>query len=606
MRDFFRDIPIDDLLRCILLCSEARIVKNKDTENIVTNFQEEKVLISFAKSCQFNLEYATLRGKKGTALQIKTRNTITQHHVLGQSASYAERDKFSVIAATYKGFHTTVLGTKVTFSSENIDLNEAYLYVKGSYTKLRHLLKLSVDEASILDHVAEQMYFHGKVPLVFARKKLSRDQAQDFIKKYKNFKTNLNSQPESLEKMFEELESGLTFMGICTLGCTITPSVTNTVQTLNQAGINTWIVSNDSFEKILLLLRNYQLLNQSNNHFYIDGESPEAVAITVKLHMSQFRRIFEKEKQTLARENISQRLNVYFNSLSENVLKTMSNYVIIISGRAFEFIRNDKMTYDNFAFLCAVSCRVIAFSFSREHKQALLQMAKEKFSNKTQVMAIGATYSDIPMLNTADIGIFCTNFKENSFLPWADIKTSEICNIPNLLLEQGVAFTHQIDHTIYYLFYKSVVLTLPLFYFNWFSSMTGTSIYDSVVLFLFNSLFTLLPILCLSLDQPFSKEYIQAFPAFYAESRSKKLHLVKKFILRVWVEGLVHATLVFYLCLYHVSFSTDKYADPGDIGILSLTIVMSLVFIVDFKVSFLLSCYFKISFRYSSISQRIA
>ena len=589
VRDYFKGAHIEHLLKCILLCSETRAVHVNDTEKIVSNFQEEKVLLNFARSCQLSLEYITLKGKKGlTAAQIKTRNSMSQYNILVQSASFSERkEKFSVVASTHKGFNTTVTGTKVIFGVENVDIDEAYIYTKGVYTKVRHLLKLREKQAANLDHIAEKMYYNGKIPIVYARKKLQKEQTQELVKKYKNFKTNLNAQTETLERMFEDLEKDLDFVGVCSLGQICITPIFDTVQTLSQAGINVWVVSNEPFEKILLLLRTYQLLSESNNHFYIDGESQESIAISVRLHMGQVRRVFEQEKQTLARENISQRLNVYYNSLSENILRRMSSYVIIVSGRAFEFIRNDKITYDNFAFLCAISSRVIGYDFCSENKQALIRMAKKKFSDKSHVMAVGSTYTDVPMLNAADIGVFCTNFQENNFLPWADIKTSDMCNLPKLLLEQGVSFTHQIDHSIYYLFYKSVALTLPLFYYNWFCSMTGTSVYDSVVLFLFNFLFTFLPILCLTVDQPFSKEYIQAFPAFYAESRYKKLHLVKKFILRVVVEGVIHATLIFYLSLYHISYSTDKYAYPGDLGMLSLSLIISLVFVVDFKVRIL-------------------
>ena len=583
VRDLFKKAAVDDLLRCILICSEARVVRVKETDKVISNFQEEKILLKFAKTCQFLLEYTSLRGRRGTCIQIKTRNTISQYHALGQSASFAERNKFSIVAATYKGFNT-IAGNKITFDDQNINFDDAYIYVKGSYTSLRQLLNVQSDQAENIDQVAEKMYQAGQMPLVFARKKLTKEQAEEFVQRYKNFKTNLSVQPEALESIFGALENNLEFVGMITCGQEYVTPILETLETLKQAGITTWIVSNEPFENLLLLLRSHEILDHNTSRFFIDGESQESVVISMKMHMSQFRKVFEKEKQALVRENITQGLNAYHNSLSENVLKKMNGYSIVISGRAFQFIRNDKISYNNFALLCAVCTKVIGFGFSAENKQALINMARDKFSNENQVMAIGTSYSDIPMLNSADIGVFCTNFKENSLLPWGDIKTSDLTKLQKMLLEQGVAFTHQIDHSIYYLFYKSVALTMPLFYYNWFSSMTGTSIYDSVLLFLFNFIFTLLPILSLSFDQPFSKEYIQAFPAFYAESRSKKLHPVKKFIVRVWVEGMVHSTLVFYFCLYHICYCADARANPGDFGILSLVIVMSLIFIVNFKV----------------------
>jgi len=45
--------------------------------------------------------------------------------------------------------------------------------------------------------------------------------------------------------------------------------------------------------------------------------------------------------------------------VSEEVLKIMKRYVLIITGRALDFLANDRSSLDNLAFLCAVSGRVI-------------------------------------------------------------------------------------------------------------------------------------------------------------------------------------------------------------------------------------------------------
>ena len=211
-------------------------------------------------------------------------------------------------------------------------------------------------------------------------------------------------------------------------------------------------------------------------------------------------------------------------------------------------------------------------------------MVRDKYPDKSQVMAVGTTYSDIPMLNAADVGVFCTNFKDNPLLPWSDIRTSDMTFIPKLVLEQGIAFTHQVDLSIYYMFYKSMVLTMPLFFYNWYSSMTGQSIYDSVLLFLFDLLFTLLPIFSINFSQPFLRECINVFPAIYVENRAKKVEIVRKFIMRVLIEGLVHSVIIFYFCLYHICTAYDSKAIPSDFGILSLSIMITVVIVVNIKV----------------------
>jgi len=46
-------------------------------------------------------------------------------------------------------------------------------------------------------------------------------------------------------------------------------------------------------------------------------------------------------------------------------------------------------------------------------------------------------------------------------------------------------------NVLYFLFYKSTLLGLQLFYFNWYCSYTGTTLFDSLFIFFYNFLFSI-------------------------------------------------------------------------------------------------------------------
>ena len=574
--DFIKDLfdpDMEELMKAILLCSEAKYVKVTEKLNdvLISNFQEEKSLLNLAKNCHYFIESS---GKNITpTIRIKVRNNISEYYIAGHSESQEKRKKYSVVTCP--------------INKNGLVIDSCYLYIKGPFDMIRPLMNLEPEQAALLDIASEKIYENGTLPYLFAKKKIDREAAKEFARKYKNIKSNLTVQEENLNNLFESLEYDLEFVGMVGLEQQCFVHSYETIKILKQAGVNVWVVTNEPMEKMLVPLNSYDLFDNQYNQFYIDGQTKESIAVSIKLHMNQFQRIYESEKRIKGQgqTEISGRLVTYYNELSESVLKRMSNFAILVSGRAMGFILQDKTTYDNFAFLCAICGRVLGFEFSPEHKEALVKMIQHKFSNKKHVMAVGTTYSDILMTNAADVGVITTNFKENQLIPWGDITVSDIAKVISLLLKKGVTFTHQIDHTVYYLYYKSIAMSLPLFYYNWYASMTGTSLYDSVLLFLLYFLFTMMPLITLSFEKPFPSEYILMYPALYGESRYKKTYVYKKFILRAVIEGVLHSALVFYFSLYHIDRSVSSKGETTDLGVTSLFNIVSLVLIVNFKVT---------------------
>lgn len=117
------------------------------------------------------------------------------------------------------------------------------------------------------------------------------------------------------------------------------------------------------------------------------------------------------------------------------------------------------------------------------------------------------------MLQSADVSIEITCEKEpylksRQLNHTGDIQTSSLKYIKPLLM-CGKSSFDRLDSLILFLFYKEYLLAFPLFFFNWYSSFTGTKILDSIFVFCYQFAFFGVPLLINGIfDQPFRSKIV--------------------------------------------------------------------------------------------------
>lgn len=73
-----------------------------------------------------------------------------------------------------------------------------------------------------------------------------------------------------------------------------------------------------------------------------------------------------------------------------------------------------------------------------------------------------------------------------------------------MLLRDGMSSFYMTANVVHQLFFQCIMFSLPLFYFNWYSSFIGSSLYDSVMVFLWGFLFNIFNVLAMGLfDRPY-------------------------------------------------------------------------------------------------------
>ncbi len=99
-----------------------------------------------------------------------------------------------------------------------------------------------------------------------------------------------------------------------------------------------------------------------------------------------------------------------------------------------------------------------------------------------QTLSIGDGANDVPMLQSAHIGVGVCGLEGQQAVNNSDYAVGQFRFLSNLLLEHGRFNYRRTSTVIKYIFYKNALLVLPQFFFGIFSAFSGQNYYNDVSL----------------------------------------------------------------------------------------------------------------------------
>ena len=249
-----------------------------------------------------------------------------------------------------------------------------------------------------------------------------------------------------------------------------------------------------------------------------------------------------------------------------------------------------------------VCCRV-----NPKQKAEVVRLIKNGLQKIT--LAIGDGANDVNMIQAAHIGVGLYGQEGMRAVQAADFAIPEFKALWRLLFVHGRWCYIRIAEMVLYFFYKNMVFTLPLFYFAFISAFSSQNLYDSWYISLYNTIFTLLPVVvraCFDQDVYYKKKVYEnaegkkmlqiveltnvrkSYPLLYAEGVDGKAFTLQKFFLAV-IQGAIHSVIIFVLTY----FSLDREiininGTAGDLWFFSITIFTTVIFVTYHACSALL------------------
>ena len=528
--------------------------------------KEEQVLLEFSKNCGFFYEKAE-PSENPTEYYMKLKGQKLVYNVYGINEFSSEKKSFSIVLKS------------------PLKDSEVFLLCKGQEDFMRSRLLLEKHEEEMLEVVLKEMHNRGLKPIIYAKKSLHNTEAFTYINKIRNLKTSLINQTEELTTLALELEKDMNLLSVIGLKDELNEGIDELMKFAKDSDINVWMLTGDSKENAISTASAIGLFDAKyDKKKELCSEDQETLLLELRNHLTEIKNIYmlnffemmdgsrkslEIQKKSL-RKSFTKSIEDFFirkfeiwhtsereNQAKFNELKNrLSKEYIVLNGKCLDIIYKDPYLKPHFIFLLSLFQKVIAYNLTPRHKYLLTDTVQNCFIDNPSVMAVGDGPNDSLMLQIAHIGVELLknppNSKKNK-LNAGDLQISSLGVLKELMLIEGIRRLTLLENLVYFLFYKSFLIGWTLFLYNWFCSFTATSIYSSIMVFLYSFLFfSFTLILYVLFDKPVSEETLRLFPALYKEALLKKKNVILRVIVKSLIEGFAHSFIIFYLstCIY--------------------------------------------------------
>ncbi|RYH31746.1 phospholipid-transporting ATPase [archaeon] len=412
--------------------------------------------------------------------------------------------------------------------------NKYYVMCKGADNIMMPLCNLSEQEMGSINESLLAMANLGLRTLIIASKALTAEAANAWLAQYKAAMVSTVNREEKIAEAGALLEQRMECLGITAIEDRLQDEVPEVIADLNRAGIILWMLTGDKLETAINIGHSCNLLLHD----------------TKLLMLSKI-----PDEETFAR-----RLQEEYNWVvhNKNSRKPNTNLGLVLDGPSFHFFNDRNPEQRKMLLTLGQSCRsVIACRLTPTQKRELVRLVKKDCKPKATTLSIGDGANDVSMILEADVGVGIYGKEGRQAANNADFAIGEFKFLRRLVLVHGRWNYIRQSSVFLYSMHKNMVLTLTLFWFSYYTAVSGTSLYQSWVYTGFNFILGLPIIFYGILDRDLDDEFVLRYPAVYSTSRTDKLLQVSA--ISKWIVNAVFYAIV--VCLISYSVLAPTFTD---------------------------------------------
>ncbi|KAF9105373.1 hypothetical protein BGX27_009657 [Mortierella sp. AM989] len=446
------------------------------------------------------------------------KNGPTMHlEIMGQPRSYkvlnilefnSNRKRMSIILRPPEGGIVLVCKGADSVIYERLDKTE-------EQSKLR--------EDTLLD--LERFANEGLRTLCLAYRKISEEEYAQWNVEYDEACNTIHNRDENIENACEEIEHSLILLGGTAIEDRLQVGVPECIALLSRAGIKLWVLTGDKTETAI------------NIGFACNLLQRDMILI-----------IIQAQDKDDTREQLMKALEKFWGREAEKDPSLANKtHALIIDGETLKYGLSPSLN----GLLLDVSKRcksVICCRVSPLQKAKVVSMVKRGLDVMT--LSIGDGANDVSMIQEANIGVGIAGEEGRQAVMASDFAIAQFRFLSKLLLVHGRWSYIRISEMILTFFYKNVVWTLTIFWFQLFSSFTAFILFDYTFVVLYNLVFTSLPVMFMgAFDQDVDAKTSMQFPALYLRGIKQKQFTRSKFWLYV-LDALYQSVICFFVPWY--------------------------------------------------------
>lgn len=398
---------------------------------------------------------------------------------------------------------------------------QIWLFTKGAESHVLPLCTGGKTSSSLLTktqtHI-DDFAKEGLRTLAVARKKLTREQYTAFTRELLNANNSLTDRARLVEECQKKIEFGLELLGASAVEDALQDDVRDVLVSLREAKIKIWVLTGDKIETAL-------------NIAYSCGHIPEQATKYFITHCS--------DKEEIVRHF------EYFGHEMQS--KRHLPFALLIDGVSLgTALEHTPHLFRDLAFQCHA---VLCCRLSPLQKCEVVKLMKTEKSRPI-CASIGDGANDVSMIQEAHVGIGIVGKEGRQAARCSDYAIAKFCLIKKMFLVHGHYFSERLALMALYFFYKNFVFMAIQFAFQGTSMYSTQSIYDSIFLTLYNTLYTAVPVLILALtEKPHIEEKLLHKPLLYLETvgnRKFKWHYFNQWMLL----ALYHSSIIYFFTFY--------------------------------------------------------
>lgn len=571
-------------------CHTVLVVNDKHDEShsrYKAQSPDEAALVSSARSLGF-----AFVSRVGDMMHLKILNEPVQFKLLHVLEFNSFRKRMSIIVKKQDG---TIV-----------------LYCKGAddviYDRLLPLSKSEDDHDPIRnnqEYIRTMTHQHlerwaekGLRTLCFAMRIIQLEEFQSWSLRYQQASMSFNHRELLQDTLSDEIERDLILLGATAIEDQLQDRVPETLAVLRKAGIKTWVLTGDKLEtainigfssclltqdQLLFVVSEQQNTIQKSNHQYLSVQEQLRLALSQKLALDAG--ILSGEDIVVNRGSKYTTSNQHIDTFDDgSVLASSTDQdsgyrsALIIDGAALKYALTPqvRMIFLELATRCSsvICCRV-----SPVQKARVVELVKKLKHATTLVVGDGA--NDVGMLRTADVGVGIRGGKEGQQAVMAsDYTINQFKYLTRLLLVHGRWSYHRSASVTLMSFYKNIVFSLVLLWYQVDCRFTAQFIYDYMYMLFWNLFFCVAPILVLGiLDKDVIDERAleQSFPQLYKSGIRHEYYSIGLFF-KMLFEAIYQSLVCYFIpaWIYSDHTQVDKTV-LGTVMAVSMLILSNLV-----------------------------
>ena len=340
-------------------------------------------------------------------------------------------------------------------------------------------------EKEVLVEHLKEFGEQGLRTLVMGQRVMEEAEFEAWRAAYSKASIALVDREQCLSDVAEAYEHSLVILGASGVEDKLQDDVPGAIEDMRRAGIKVWVLTGDKVETAINIGFSARLLDDKMQQLVVDAETidvlgPQLLDLETRLACKP-----PPQPVTLL-ERLLGSGSGGSSAPAAARDQDLSNPALIITGPALTCILGNPVCQTQLLNIAGACKSVLACRTSPAQKAKIVEMVKQGIHPSPITLAIGDGANDVGMIMKADVGVGISGKEGLQAANSADFSIAQFKFLRRLLLIHGRWDYRRMSKVVLYSFYKNVVITLTLFFFNSLASFSGTSFYQSTIYSVYN------------------------------------------------------------------------------------------------------------------------